>query len=900
MGLGTWWRRVRLLVLRDRVSRELEEEMRFHVAMRAERLAATGMPAPDADAEASRRFGSTARLGERAHDVWGWRGADAILQDTRYALRGLAKSPTFTLVIVGTLALGLGVNAAVFSLLDRLFARPPAGVTAPDELHRVYVSQIWGSGDHTVRDAFNYPQWQDLRAAAGVNAEITAYGLDSVRLGADASTRRAVAAFVDASYWRVLGTRVAAGRAFTEDETHIDAPVNVAIVSDAFWRRELGGRPDVVGATIQLGTLRYTVVGVAPRSFAGIDLDDAELWLPLGAMPMSKFSEKSWWQIRTTGLLHVVARVPSGTRPEPLESRLTAAFRTGSVSSGYRSDTAAVVSTGSILSALGPMKPERATLLSTRLAIVSILVLIIACANVANLLLARAVRRRREIAVRLALGISRRRLAGQTMIESALLALGAAVTATIVGAWTGIALRRLLLPQIHWRESIFDWRIMVVTALAALAAAFATSLAPLSQARRLDVTDALKSGRDTAVRGRRLRTTLVVGQTALAVVLLAGAGLFVQSLRRVLGVDVGYDVDRVIYAEPTFADERGGTDESRYKEVSAALDEVARRLSLSADVDGVALAFHSPMGGYLLSGIKIPGIDSTPSLNNEKPSMNSVSAEYTAVTGMHLVRGRPITASDVAGAPPVMLVNETMARIVWPREDAIGKSVDPFGPQGLRYIVVGIVSDAHRVSVVEKPSMQFYLPLAQASLKGARGRATSLIVRARVNRIGGAMAATETAIRAVMPNAAPNVMRLRGSLQEQFRTWRIGATLFSALGALALIVTALGVYGVISYEIGQRTHEMGIRIALGAQRARVVGLVVGQGARTTAIGLAVGLGLALAAGRLVSALLYETSPSNPVVLLAVAAIMLAVAALASFIPARRAAAVDPSTALRAE
>jgi predicted permease len=583
-----------------------------------------------------------------------------------------------------------------------------------------------------------------------------------------------------------------------------------------------------------------------------------------------------------------------------LASQLTAAYRVRAVSSGFRYDSVAVVSTGPILSALGPMAPDRATLLSTRLALVSVLVLLIALANVANLLLARAVRRRREIAVRIALGISRRRLAGQTLIESGLLALAAGAAAILVGGWTGVALRRFLLPQIHWSDSIVDWRLVLMTTLIAVVAAFATGLAPLSQASHLDVSDALKSGRDTTVRGRRLRTSLVVAQTALAVVLLAGAGLFVQSLRRVLGVDLGYDVSRLAIAEPYFVDDYGGKDESRTKQVSDALEEVARRIALSPDVDGAALSYVSPMGGYLLTGVKIPGIDSVPKLNNETPSMNAVSPEYLRVTGMRLVRGRTITSSDVAGTPPVMVINETMARMVWPHDDPIAKIIEPFGARGLPYTVVGIVTDAHRVRVVEGQTMQFYVPLAQASLTGGKGHATSLIVRARENRMASAIAATEGAVRAVMPSAAPNVQPLNGWIQEQFRTWRIGATLFSALGALALVVAALGVYGVISYDVGQRTHEMGIRIALGAQPATVVGLVVGQGAWTTAIGLGVGLALALGAGRLISSLLYETSPSNPVVLLAVAVIMLAVAVLASLLPARRAAMVDPSIALRAE
>ncbi len=841
------------------------------------------------------------RRADGAGSGWGRHRAEALVQDTRHAIRGLVKRPAFTLVVVLTLALGLGVNAAVFSLLDRLFSRPPAGVALPGELHRVYFQRTWSSGNRQMYDALDWPAWQDLRAAAAAGGlATTAYGLDSIRLGDDTHARRVVAAYVDADYWRVLGTRVAVGRGFTADESRIDTPTNLAVVGDAFWRRELGARQNVVGTTLQLGPLRYRIVGVAPRDFTGVDLDDAELWLPLGAMPMPHFSTKPWYQVRSSGMLHGLVRVPNGVDLRPLDARLTAAYRPGAVAYGYRNDTAAVISTGSILAALGPMEPDRAVQLSTRLAFVSMLVLLIACANVANLLLARAVQRRREIAVRLALGISRRRLAAQTMIESTLLALGAGVAAMFAGAWTGAALRRMLMPKIHWRDTMLDWRVMALTAAVALVAAFAAGLAPLTQARRLDLTDALKTGRDTAIRGRRLRTFLVMAQTALAVVLLAGAGLFVRSLRHVLDVDLGYDVDRVVHAEPMLVDDRGGVDETHRMQLGDDLAEVARRLAANPDLDGVALAYQGPMRGYAMTGVMIPGLDSTPTLNGDEPTISMVSPEYTTVTGMKLLSGRRFTTLDVEGAPPVMLINQTMARTIWPGVDPIGKCVEPYGRVGLCYTVVGIVADAHRTKVVEQALMQFYVPLAQSTTKGGAGHASSIVVRARGDRVGAAVAAVERTMREVMPSAVPNVTPMRGSLQEQFRTWRTGATLFSALGILALVVAALGVYGVIAYDVGQRTHEMGIRIALGARRAGVIRLVVGKGVRTVALGLAAGLGLALVAGQLVAALLYDTSPRDPGVLAGVAIAMLFVAALASFVPAWRAASVDPATALRAE
>ena len=774
----------------------------------------------------------------------GWHRVEAFAQDTRYALRGLAKTPTFTLVIVGTLALGLGVNAAVFSLLDRLFARPPAGVAAPNELHRLYFQRTWSSGERTMYDALDWLAWHDCAPQRSRAAPQAARRTDST--ACDSATTRARGAWSRRSSIRTTG--VFWGRGSLSDA---DSPL----------RSHGSIRPPISPSSAMRfggGSLAREPTSLVARSSSGASNIKSSAWRRVvspasisttrssgfhSARCRCRASPKPWYQVRSTGLLHAIVRVPSGVDLRPVDARLTAAYRPGAVAYGYPNDTAALISTGSILSALGPMAPDRAVQLSTRLAVVSILVLVIACANVANLLLARAARRRREIAVRLALGISRRRLAAQTMIESTLLALGAGVAATLAGAWSGAVLRRMLMPKIHWRDTMLDWRVMALTAVIALVAAFATGLAPLTQARRLDLVDALKSGRDTAIRGRRLRTALVMAQTALAVVLLAGAGLFVRSLRHVLDVDLGYDVDRVVHAEPMLVDDRGGVDETQRIRVGDDLAEVARRLSGNPDVGGVALAYQGPMAGYAMTGVIIPGMDSTPTLSGDKPTMGMVSPEYMAVTGMKLVRGRPFTAQDVEGAPPVMLINETMARTIWPGRDAIGKCVEPYGRLGLCYTIVGVVRDAHRFKVVEPPLMQFYVPLAQATTRATAAHASSLVVRARGDRVGAAVAAVERTMREVMPAAVPNVMPMRGALQEQFRTWRTGASLFSALGILALIVAALGVYGVIAYDVGQRTHEMGIRIALGARRGRVVRLVVGTGVQTVALGLIVGLGL---------------------------------------------------------
>jgi predicted permease len=909
MRVGELWRRLLLFVRRDGAMRDLEDEMRLHVELRAARYEQTGMSGAQASSAARRRFGNAPAYLEDSRDAWGVRLFDVLAQDFRHAARGLRRRPGFAAVVVVTLALGLGVNAAIFSLLDRLFVQPPAGVAKPGDVHRLYLSERWSAGTATVRDAFNYPELEDLVRGAGPSVPLAAYRADSTSVGDGDGARSVVVAYTTANYWSVLGAAPRMGRAFTPAEARIETPANVVVISDAFWRGQLAGRASVVGTQLRLGGRPYTIIGVAPPNFVGPDVGAVGLWLPIGDMPMAQYGSQVWYQMRSSPLLRVLFRSPPGSAPGVVGARLTAAFRAGALATGrFLRDSSAVVSTGSIIAALGPLAPKQEVVISTRLVWVSLLVLLIACANVANLLLSRMVERRGEVALRLALGVSRRRLASQVFAECLLLALLAGVVALGVGAWAAAALRATLLPGVHWSGSVMQWQVALLTTLVALVCACAAGLAPTLQSRAIRGGETVSPRAGKTLAAGRMRSTLVVIELALTVVLLTGAGLFIQSLRRLTDVDFGYDVERIVMAEPTLLGDRGGSDANRNGELGARLEEVAARMSGAPGIASVALAWNGPMAGFSDVGISRENGDTLPQLNGSPPALIGVSPTYWRTVGLRLERGRLLDARDRAGAAPTIVVNESMARTVWNGRDPIGQCLIVYsGVRGAPCrTVVGVVSDAHRLSIDEPADMQFYLPLDQSSPTGTPSRVRSIIVR--TNGSAGAAprgaALLQATIRATLHDVAPNVTDMHQLIAPQFHPWRLGAALFTALGLLALVVAAVGLYGVIAYNVRGRTHELGVRIALGAEQSRVVRLVVVGGVQLALLGVIAGVigGVigALAARRFVASLLYGTSTHDPSVLAGVAITMLATALAASLVPAWRAAHVDPMVALRSE
>ncbi|MEO7360403.1 MAG: ABC transporter permease [Gemmatimonadaceae bacterium] len=887
-------------IRRDKLDGELKEELQFH---RQQLERDIGISDAADTRKAARKLGNVTSIRENARERWSIPWMDHLWQDVRYALRGIRRNPGFTVVIVITLALGLGVNAAVFSLIDRLFLQAPGGVVNTQNLRRVYITQqsiIAGVPELSTNREFNYLEIEDLqRAIADVSSAM--FRTDSVQLTIGATSRIATATFADANYWTTLGAELQLGRNFTSDEARIQVPGTVAIVSHGLWQREFNSSRDLQGTSVTVAGKRYDVIGVATPQFKGLDLSATDVWLPIGSMPIEQYAEgRSWFDIRGVPRLQFVVRSTQSANPATLDAKLTAGFRPGSIAYGYVDDSAAVVKTGSIIAALGPVKAGGELEISKRLVWISLLVLVIACANVANLLLTRLTERRREIGVRLALGVSRMRLANQFVVETLALTTISGIAALVVGSWAGGVPRARLLPETRWAGSVIEPRLLGGMLAVAGIIALVLALVPALHVRHFSAGDAMKSGqRSTTQSGNRLRASLVVGQTAVAVVLLTGAALCAESLRQILAVDIGYDIEQLVSAAPEARGNRGAPSAARDAEVDAALRDVAERIARERGVTAVALSESPPLGGSWSVGWRVPGIDSTPNLAGREPRLRVVDPSYWSVTDIHALQGRVFAASDANGAPLVIVLNAAMARTVWPGGNALGQCVIVYSKDLCR-TVVGIVSDAHFGTLLEEPTMKMYVPLAQASSKGSVARAGAITVRADPISLPRITASLHAAINAAIPNADLKLQTMRDAIEPQYRPWKLGAFLFAVLATLGLLVASVGLYGVIAYGVRRRTHELSIRSALGAERNRIVFMVLRQGLNTVLTGLAIGMVASMALARYVASLVYGTSLSSPFVFGSVAAIMLLTAVLASFIPAWQAGRINPMTALRSE
>ena len=814
---------------------------------------------------------------------------DVFRQDLRYACRSIARTPGFAVLVVLTFTLGFGVNAAAFSVLDTIFLKPPAGVARPSELRRIWHSFRGEGGQRFFAQSLNGRQYLALADVAGPGVQLALYHGSQDRLRSVPGQPSVNAMFATASYFRVLGVRPALGRFYTTDEDRIGgAPV--VVLSDRSWRSHFGRDPAIIGKRIRVGEETYTVIGVAPRAFTGIDLKPADLWIPLRVMPrMAGLQEHPFESVRLF-VFFAIARTPAGFDIQGFERRATLHLRElGRELSPAHPDTAATIVTGSIIAARGAGKPAQESLIATRLAGVAAIVLLIACANVVNLLLARAVRRRREIAVRLALGMSRARLAGLLVTETLLLALAGGITALLAASWAGALLRAMLIPDAAPAPD-FDPRITAFTLGVAMLAGLFAGMIPALQASNPRLTHGLTAGSGDGMAHRsRLRNSLVVVQAALSVVLLVGAALFVRSLQNVEGLDIGYDADRLVFGSVQF--DRGLAPPDAV--LGATIEQISARLASYPGVERIARAGIPPMRGFSAQPLFADDADTNAT---RTPTYTVVSASYFATVGMRLLRGSVF--DDRSGAPNTIMVNDAMVKSLWRGRDPLGKCVRFAARDNPCYTVIGVVETARRGGIIEEPAPQYYVPLNHAPEGG--WEAPSLIVRARERSVAAAERELLSALRAAFPTGMPHVRTMIAQLEPEYRPWRLGARLFTAFGLLALVVALVGIYSAVSYSVSQRTHEFAIRIAVGAQVRDVLTLVVGEGTRLVAVGVAVGIALALGAGRLLAATLYGVEPSDPRAMMAAASTMLVVALVAALIPAWRAARVDPNVALRAD
>jgi predicted permease len=897
------WHRVVSLWQRDRLASELADELEAHVELLARDLEREGMSPRDALFAARRKVGNLGQLRENSQAWWGFPAMERMLQDLRYAARGLRRAPGFAITVIMSFALGIGANAAMFGVVDRLMFRPLPYLREPSRVNRVYLQSI-GRGRLLTYTTMPYTRYRDLARASTSTETVAGVSEWRVAVGrGDASRVRKIAG-VSASLFDVFDAPPVLGRYFVPAEDSTPVGALVAVISHSFWSSEFGAR-NVTGQELQVGTLTYTIIGVSPPGFVGaVQGSPPDVFVPITTIPANinylepatYFTDYRWdWT-------EVLLKRKPGVTAEAASLDLTNAWVRSRVAQRAINPVLSADSIARPRAIAGPVRsaagPDAGLEARTLLWVtgVAVIVLLIACANVANLMLARLLRRRREIAVRLALGVSRRRLMAQFLTESALLAGAGAVVGLVVAQWGGAAIRRLLLPEGSPFDLFADTRTLSVTAACAAAAVLLTTVGPALIATRADLAADLKTGAREGTYGRsRGRSALLVMQGALSVALLVGAGLFVRSLDKVSSIRLGYDARPVL---EVIIDLRGHVLDS-----SASVAFKRRLLAHAQALPGVEAAarVNSRLFATNTATLTVPGIDSLSRLGRFNFQMST--SDYFKVMRTAILRGRPLTDQDAEGTPPVAVVSDAMARALWPGRDAIGQCLHvSFGPAREEVkpactTVVGIAEDAAHQTISDEQRFMYYLSLDQH----APAWVNTMLLRMSSPDAAGQLERVRRELNKAMPGEGFVVMRpLQEIVDNQQRSWRLGATMFLAFGVLALAVAAVGLYGVISYNVTQRMHELGVRIALGAQTGDVLRLIVGQGLAFGAAGIAIGLTLALTAAPWMQPLLYKMSAKDPVTYGSVGLLMMLVSLAASAVPALRATRADPNAGLRSD
>jgi len=827
--------------------------------------------------------------------------ADQAAHDARYALRGLRRTPGFAAAVILTLGLGIGANVAMFGIVDRLMFRPYPYLRDPGTVHRVYL-QTRDRG--TVRNAatYEYTVYEDLKRWTTSFSQIAAFAHQTNAVGLGDAARERRVAQVSATFFDFFDAKPVLGRWFTPAEDTVPRGAQVAVLAHAFWQSEYGGR-NVLGQVIHVGNIPATIVGIAPEGFAGVnDADPPAVFIPIttyaGSQP-NQAKQPDYYTRYNWGWMNVMVRRKSGVSVEQATADATRSYRKSWAV--YREQEPTVTSTeiarpAALVGAMrvgGGPDPNLEARTAVWVTGVAVIVLLIACANVANLFVARALRRRRETAVRMALGVSRGRLALQSLVESLTLALAGSVVALLVASWGGAALRRLLIATRGASlDLLTDWRTLLAALGVALGAGLLTGLAPALLSGRGDLTDALKAGSRGAGQHRsRTRTALLVAQGALSVVLLVGAGLFVRSLANVKGMRMGYDTEGALLVSRNM---RGMDTDSATR--------VALRRSLLAAAQAIPGVRHAayvssiPMWSTSETSLFVQGIDSTRRLG--RFSYQTGTTDVFAALGTRVLGGRAFTDADREGAPRVVVVSQAMANVLWPGREAIGQCIRLERETADCTTVVGIAEDImqREDQMSDASRFHYYLPIEQFRPAGGM-----FLVLRMASDAASRAEDVRKALQPHMPGESYVTVRPMREIVDRARSsWELGATMFVAFGALAIIVVGVGLYSVVGYNVAQRMHELGVRVALGARAGDIVRLVVGQALGFGVAGVALGAVLALGASRWVEPLLFRQSARDPYIYGSVALVLLVVAAAASASPAFRAVRADPNTALRSE
>jgi predicted permease len=878
--------RLRLASARDSV-REVNEEVALHVELRAADLMRQGMDRDEALVHARRLFATGdgtldalyADAIERDQHMRIRELLESAAHDVRYALRSLIREPMLAAFIVVTLALGVGANVTAFGLVDRLLLRGPAHVVEADRVVRLYGEVDYADRGPRTSSYIPYGAYRQFREMASFE-EAAAYAVVERQVGMGVDATRMRTGQVLGGFFPLLGVQPVLGRAFEAGE---DAAVtgDLAVISHEIWLSRYGGATDVVERTIEVDGDPHRIVGVMPAGFTGTDVRRVPVWT-LGSSATA--GARNW---------NVIGRLRPDVSAEAAGAEATALHQPDATGpfAWFRN---ARIFAGSLDRGVDGRVPLETTL-ARWIACVTLIILLITCANIVNLLLVRVARRRRELAIRISLGAGRARVMRLIAVEGVLLAFASGTASLLVARGLEPALRRgLFADDAGWTFSFTDWRLLALAGGTALVTAVCVGIPPAWQAGRDHIAHALRSTHQSAPASARLRASLTIVQAALSVVLLVGAGLFLRSIANVRAVDLGVDAADVLTAEvtlaPVAAEIRNDNERDVYRQLRAA---VARL----PGVDQVAIAIGLPLdGGSFSAGVSVPGRDSIPSLPGGGPYVSTVSASYFDAVGTRILRGRAFSDSDREGSEPVIIVNETMAQMLWDDGGALDRCVRIGGESSPCSRVVGVAADVHRVGLREQPSLQYYIPLGQQDMFGG----AQLVIRPQPGARLPAGALRATIIDAATDVRAVEIGPLDEALAGEMRPLRLGILTFGISGALALIVAVLGLYSLMSYLVTWRTHEIGVRTALGATPFDIVGLVLRSGFALAAVGIVLGLGLCIAGGRWLEPHLFDTSARDAGVMTAAAACLLATATIAGWIPARRAARISPTEALRAD
>ncbi len=891
MWLKNILRRVQGLWRSETVHKEIADELQFHIDMRVEENIRRGMSPDEARRDAERRFGNLTRIKEQGYDVRGGRWLETVWQDLRYGMRMLLKNITVTLVAVLSLALGIGANTAIFSLLDALLLKT---LPVKNSEQLVFVDGLeYKYPPQPDRALHNYtvpdPVYLEMSEKNTVFSGIFTFNWVEATVNDGSLAERVSVELVSGNFFTVLGVGAHLGRVFTDDDDLTPGAHFVTVISYNHWRSRLGADPNIVGKKISINTRPFTIIGVSAQGFNDVDVGTA----PALRVPMMM-----------KDLMHdprndtpVMARLKPGISIEQAQVAADALFQSiireysaSSLSNRYSNASRIELSPAGRGVSASELRDRYLQPLIFLLCLV-VMVLLIACLNVANLLLARAAARRKEIAVRLAVGAGRLRLIRQLLTEGFLLsALGGALGLVFARMGTDLLLGFIPLT----REIKLDMRMLGITLVVTVLTGVLFGLAPALQATRFDLIPALKNDAAGMAGGRRkweLRRLLVVLQVALSLVLLVCGGLFVRSLQNLKAVDLGYTSDQIVSMSLALGRSGYKTDQQlRFYE------QLSERLTALPGVKSATYTNSMPLEpkpyGKEEGEVEVPGSHSPP---NEKPTalMHPITPQFFATFGIPLLRGRDFNWQDSVGREfKVVIVNDRFARYFFGNENPLGKRISV---ASFEFEIVGVVGNARLTSLKETMSRTVYYPAFTALLANQR-----LCVRA-AGDTGALIAAIRNEVRRLDPNLPVyNIKSFADQIDESISRERLIALLSSFFGLFALLLAGLGLYGVMAYAVARRTREIGIRMALGAQAGNVLWLALRETLLLVSIGVAIGLPAALAATRLTRGMLFGLTENDPLTIALATLVMMAIAAMAGYLPARRAAQVDPMMVLRQE